>query len=55
MSTYLIEELARQRHAELLAKASGPRPESPRTNPGPTLRNNVGWAIVAVGLRIVAG
>jgi hypothetical protein len=52
MNPRLVEELARQRHAELIAKASKPRPASPRKHHGPSLRSNTGWAIVAIGLRI---
>lgn len=51
MNSRLVEELARQRHAELIAKTSKPRP-APRKHAGPSLRSNTGWAIVAIGLRI---
>jgi hypothetical protein len=57
MNPRLVEELARQRHAEVVAKASKPRPAQhhgahPRKHHGPSLRSSTGWAIVAIGLRI---
>lgn len=52
MNPRLTEELARQRHAELLAKASRPHLATPHKNRRPSLRSNTGWAIVAIGLRI---
>jgi hypothetical protein len=52
MNPRLVEELARQRHAELVAKASRPRPVNPHKHRRPSLRSNTGWAIVAIGLRI---
>lgn len=52
MNSRLVEQLARQHHAELVAKASRPRPANPRKHRGPSLRSNTGWAIVAIGLRI---
>lgn len=55
MNPRLVEELARQLHAELLAKAGAPRPDNLRKNRGLTVRSNVGWAIVAIGLRIAPG
>jgi hypothetical protein len=52
MNPRLVEELARQRHAEVLAKASRPRPADPHKHQRPSMRSNAGWAIVAIGLRI---
>jgi hypothetical protein len=52
MNPRLVEELARQRHAEATATLSTPRPARPRKHHGPTLRRNAGWVIVAIGLRI---
>ena len=52
MNTRLVEELARQRQAEMVRKASRPRLVNPRERRGPSLRSHTGWAIVAIGLRI---
>lgn len=52
MNSRLVEELARQRHAERLAKTKPPMPPCLRRRPGSSLRRNTGWAIVAIGLRI---
>ena len=54
MNSRLVEELARQRQAELLAKASRPRLRRAdrHQHQRPGLRSNTGWAIVAIGLRI---
>jgi len=54
MHPHMVEELARQRHAELLAKSSRqqPGPADPHKHLRPSLRSNAGWAIVAIGLRI---
>jgi len=49
-----IDELARQRRAELLAEASGPRQGKPRADRAPDWRSTVGWSIVTIGLRIAA-
>lgn len=55
MYSPLNEQLARQRHAELAAKADRRIPPCLRRrprHPGPSLRSSTGWAIVAIGLRI---
>lgn len=52
MNPHLVEELARQRHAELVAKASMPHQANRRRHHRPSLRSSTGWAIVAIGLRI---
>jgi hypothetical protein len=52
MNPRLVEELARQRHAETIAQASRPRPARRDNNQGRRLRSNTGWAIVAIGLKI---
>ena len=52
MNPRLVEELARQRHAEQIAQASRLRPAHQDKRQGQTLRRNTGWAIVAIGLRI---
>ena len=52
MNPRLVEELARQRHAERVARASKPRTANPRKHHGQSLRSTTGWALVAIGLRI---
>ena len=52
MNPRLVEELARQRHAEAIATTSKPLPAKPHRRRGPSLRSHTGWAIVAIGLRI---
>jgi hypothetical protein len=49
-----IDELARQRRAELLSEASGPRQGNPRAARRPSWRRTVGWSMVTIGLRIAA-
>lgn len=50
----LVQELARQRYAELVMTAPRLRQDSPHTARRLTLRSTVGWSIVAIGLRIAA-
>jgi len=52
MHPRFTEELARQRRAELLAKASRPRLANHDRRQRRSLRSNTGWAIVAIGLKI---
>lgn len=54
MHPLMVQELARQRHAEQVAKASAPRPTSPHKHQRHSLRSHTGWALVSIGLRIAA-
>lgn len=48
-----LEQLARQRHAELGAMTMRRIPPCLRRHRGADLRTSTGWAIVAIGLKIV--
>lgn len=53
MHSRQLEQLARQRHAELASRTRLRTPPCLRRHRGADLRTSTGWAIVAIGLRIV--
>jgi len=55
MNSYAVEQLARQRTAEIRAQAAQDQPAA-RNRPasrGPSVRNLTGWALVQIGLALV--
>ena len=55
MNTYAVEQIARQRTAEVQAKTAQSQPAA-RVRPashGPSVRNLTGWALIQIGLALV--
>jgi hypothetical protein len=52
MYSHQLEQLARQRTAELQRQAGGSRARVSRRLPGNTIRNRTGWTLISIGLRI---
>jgi hypothetical protein len=56
MNSYAMEEIARQRTAEVAAQAARKRPTGesrPASHHHPSVRNLTGWALIQIGLALV--
>ncbi len=57
MHPYLMEQQIKARNENLHRELTRPRPERGRrgTRPRPSLRHDLGWMLVGVGLRMALG
>jgi hypothetical protein len=57
MHPYLMEQQIKARNEDLHRELARPRPERVRrgTRPRPSLRHDLGWMLVGVGLRMALG
>jgi hypothetical protein len=57
MHPYLMEQQIKARNENLHRELARPRPERARrgTRPRPSLRHDLGWMLVGVGLRMALG
>ena len=57
MHPYLMEQQIKARNENLHRELARPRPERVRrgTRPRPSLRHDLGWILVGVGLRMALG
>jgi hypothetical protein len=57
MHPYLMGQQIKARNEDLHRELARPRPERVRrgTRPRPSLRNDLGWMLVGVGLRMALG
>jgi hypothetical protein len=57
MHPYLLEQQIKARNENLHRQLSRPRPEAARHRAGapPSLRHNLGWHLVGLGLRLALG
>jgi hypothetical protein len=57
MHPYLMEQQIKARNENLHRELARPRPEGVRrgTRPRPSLRHDLGWLLVGVGLRMALG
>ena len=57
MHPYLMEQQIKARNENLHRELARPRPERVRrgTRPRPSLRHDLGWMLVGVGLRMALG
>jgi hypothetical protein len=56
MNSYAMEQIARQRTAEVRAQAAQDPPAAenrPASRSGPSVRNVTGWALIQIGLALV--
>jgi hypothetical protein len=56
MNPYAVEEIARQRTAEVRAQAAQEHPAAGNrlaSRRGPSVRNLTGWALIQIGLALV--
>ena len=55
MHPYLMEQQIKARNENLHRELARPRPERRGTRPRPSLRHDLGWILVGVGLRMALG
>jgi hypothetical protein len=55
MHPYLVEQQIKARNENLHRELARPRPERRGTRPRPSLRHDLGWMLVGVGLRMALG
>jgi hypothetical protein len=55
MHPYLMEQQIKARNENLHRELARPRPERRGTRPRPSLRHDLGWMLVGVGLRMALG
>ena len=55
MHPYLMEQQIKARNENLHRELARPRPERRGTRPRPSLRHDLGWMLVGLGLRMVLG
>jgi hypothetical protein len=55
MHPYLMEQQIKARNENLHRELARPRPERRGTRPRPSLRHDLGWMLVGVGLRLALG
>jgi hypothetical protein len=55
MHPYLMEQQIKARNENLHRELARPRPERRGTRPRPSLRHDLGWMLVSVGLRMALG
>jgi hypothetical protein len=56
MNSYAVEQIARQRTAEVRAQAAQDQPAAENrlaSRRGPSVRNLTGWALIQIGLALV--
>jgi len=55
MHPYLLEQQIKARNEDLHRELARPRREPARRQPRPSLRRDLGWILVGVGLRMALG
>jgi len=55
MHPYLMEQQIKARNEDLHRELARPRPERVRRGTRPSLRHDLGWMLVGVGLRMALG
>lgn len=55
MHPYLMEQQIKARNEDLHRELARPRQEPLRRRPRPSLRHDLGWVLVGVGLRLAIG
>jgi hypothetical protein len=55
MHPYLMEQQIKARNENLHRELAHPRPERRGNRPRPSLRHDLGWMLVGVGLRMALG
>jgi hypothetical protein len=55
MHPYLMEQQIKARNENLHRELARPRPERRGTRPRPSLRHDLGWMLVGMGLRMALG
>ena len=55
MHPYLMEQQIKARNEDLHRELARPRPERRGMRPRPSLRHDLGWMLVGVGLRMALG
>ena len=55
MHPYLLEQQIKARNENLRRELSRPRAASARHRPRPSLRHDLGWLLIGLGLRLALG